>query len=225
MSIALCLLVWNEAPGCQLELPHIDFNLFDQVYAVDGGSTDGTIEILEAAGIKVHQQSRPSYNAAYSDALDIFETDAVVLYHPKGTIDPKSLETMVSLLNSGNDLVIASRMVNGAVNEEDHRLIKHRKWFGEGLSIASFARWNRRNVSRITDPLHGYRGCSRKFADSLVIRPSGVTADLEMVHHAYANDMRIAEFPVEETVRAEGSTHFPAYKTGKQLLRYLVSTR
>ena len=225
MSTSLCLLVWNEAHGCELEVPKIDFNLFDHVYAVDGGSTDGTVEILTSAGVQVHQQSRPSYNAAYADALRLYQTDSVVLYHPKGTIDPKSLKTMVSLLNTGNDLVIASRMMQGAVNEEDDQIIRHRKWFGEGLSIASSLRWNRNKSTRITDPLHGYRGCSRKFSDSLTFLPSGVTADLEMVHHAYVNDMSVAEFPVEESVRAEGSTHFPAYKTGKQLLKYLITAR
>ena len=53
MTIALCLLVWNEAHGCQVELPKINFSHFDQVFAIDGGSTDGTIEILENAGIEV----------------------------------------------------------------------------------------------------------------------------------------------------------------------------
>ncbi len=223
MSTALCLLVWNEAHGCQVELPQIDFTHFDQVFAIDGGSTDGTIEILEQAGISVHQQSKPSYNVAYIDALNTFSTDSIVLYHPKGTIDPGSLGTMVNLLNQGNDLVIASRMMPGAINEEDGKLLRHRKWFGEGLALAASMRWNRNKQKRISDPLHGYRGCSREFADTLILRPKGVTADLEMVRHAYGTCSRIAEFPIQEDVRAEGTTHFPAYKTGKQLIKYLIS--
>jgi len=222
MTTALCLLVWNEAHGCQAELPKIDFSLFDQVFAIDGGSTDGTVQILQAAGIDVYEQSKSSYNVAYVDALATFTTDAVVLYHPKGTIDPSSLSTMVDLLNKGNDLVIASRMIPGAINEEDDQLIRHRKWFGEGLALAASLRWNGKKIKRISDPLHGYRGCSRAFANSLVLRQYGVTADLEMVHHAYESKATVAEFPVQETVRAEGTTHFPAYKTGKQLIRYLL---
>jgi hypothetical protein len=170
----------------------------------------------------VRPQSRRSYNAAYIDALDFFDTDSVVLYHPKGTIDPSSLSVMVDLLNQGNDLVIASRMMPGAVNEEDDQIIRHRKWFGEGLALASSVRWNRNKAKRITDPLHGYRGCSRKFADSLNLRATGVTADLEMVQHAYESKALVVEFPIQESVRAEGTTHFPAYKTGKALLNYLI---
>jgi len=222
MSVSLCLLVWNEAHGCETELPKIDFSLFDQVFAIDGGSTDGTIENLENAGIEVRPQSRRSYNAAYIDALDFFDTDSVVLYHPKGTIDPSSLSVMVDLLNKGNDLVIASRMMPGAVNEEDDQIIRHRKWFGEGLALASSVRWNRSKAKRITDPLHGYRGCSRKFAYSLNLRATGVTADLEMVQHAYESKAQVVEFPIQESERVEGTTHFPAYKTGKELLKYLI---
>jgi glycosyltransferase involved in cell wall biosynthesis len=222
MSVALCLLVWNEAHGCANELPKIDFSLFDQVFAIDGGSTDGTVEILEKAGVQVLQQTRRSYNAAYLDALNHFNTNSVILYHPKGTIDPSSLATMVELLDEGYDLVIASRMMPGAVNEEDDRIIRHRKWFGEGLAIASSLRWNRKKIKRITDPLHGYRGCSRDFANSLNLRPTGVTADLEMVRHAYDSGAQVTEFPIKESVRSEGTTHFPAYKTGKQLLGYLM---
>lgn len=42
--------MWNEARGCEIELPRIDFSSFDEVYAVDGGSSDDTIQILEEAG-------------------------------------------------------------------------------------------------------------------------------------------------------------------------------
>ena len=222
MSTSLCLLVWNEAHGCAVELPKIDFSLFDHVYAIDGGSTDGTIELLSNAGIEVRKQSQSSYNAAYVDALNSFDTNSVVLYHPKGTIDPKSLSTMVDLLNMGNDLVIASRMMPGAVNEEDNRIIRHRKWFGLALAVASSIRWNRSNTERITDPLHGYRGCTRSFADSLHLRSTGVTADLEMIQHAYNSKARVAEFPVKESRRVRGTTHFPAYKTGKELIKYII---
>lgn len=132
---------------------------------------------------------------------------------------------MVDLLEAGNDLVIASRMMAGAINEEDDRVIKHRKWFGKSLSLAAKLRWSRSKSVMITDPLHGYRGCSKKFAESLSLLPRGVTADLEMVRHAYQGQLSIAEFPVQESIRIEGVTHFPAYKTGKELIKYLFKPK
>jgi len=42
MKITLCLLVFNERAGCEVDVPKLRRDTFDDVYAVDGGSTDGT---------------------------------------------------------------------------------------------------------------------------------------------------------------------------------------
>jgi len=223
LRISLCLLTWNEAHGCSVDLPHIDPSSYFEVFALDGGSTDGTLELLSEAGISVVAQRQRSYNAAYIEALEHFAGDALIFFHPKGTIDPSSLDIMRAKLEAGADLVIASRMLDHSTNEEDDGLFRPRKWFGQGLSIAASARWNRARTARITDPLHGYRACSRAFADDLSLLPRGVTADLEMVKHAYANDARVEEFAIHEAGREVGDTHFPAWSTGKQLVRFLMT--
>ena len=222
MNISLCLLTWNEAFGCAQDLPRIDLNHFEEVFALDGGSTDGTLKLLNQKGIRVVPQQQRSYNAAYVEALQHFTGDAVIFFHPKGTIQPDSLYIMREHLEAGADLVIASRMLDHSTNEEDGAFLRPRKWFGHGLSMASSLRWNRNRLPRITDPLHGYRGCSRHFASTLQLLPRGVTADLEMVHHAYKTSAIVQEFPVHETGREVGETHFPAWRTGKQLVRYLA---
>lgn len=223
MNTSLCLLTWNEIHGCQQVVPNLPASLFSEIFALDGGSTDGTIEYLSSQGIKVVHQRNRSYNAAYIEAISHYTGDAVVFYHPKGTVDEASLPLIVNELRSGKDLVIASRMLPTSTNEEDDQLIRHRKWFGQGLAFAAAARWNRSRIPRITDPLHGYRGCSRAFTDTLTLQPTGVTADLEMVRHAYAIGAPTSEIPVDESEREVGGTHFPAWNTGKALLKYLIS--
>ena len=223
MNISLCLLTWNEVYGCKQVVPELPSQLFSEIFALDGGSTDGTIEYLESAGIEVVPQVQRSYNAAYKEALDHYSGEAIVFYHPKGTVDEASLPLLVDKLNGGFDFVVASRMLPESRNEEDDQVLRHRKWFGLALSHAAALRWNRNSTTRITDPLHGYRGLSRTFADSLVLRPSGVTADLEMVRAAYCYCVRVTEVPVDESEREIGGTHFPAYSTGKALMRYLLT--
>ena len=222
-GITLCLLTWNEIHGCEQVIPNLPHESFSEVFALDGGSTDGTVEYLGAQGITVVHQRVRSYNAAYVEAIEHYSGDGIVFYHPKGTVDERSLPLLVRELEAGRDLVIASRMIHGATNEEDVQLIRHRKWFGKGLSLAADRRWNRSHIPRITDPLHGYRGCSRGFTDSLQLRGTGVTADLEMVRHAYEKGMSVSEIPVDESEREIGGTHFPALKTGRQLIRYLLT--
>lgn len=223
MRISLCLLTWDELVGCHHDVPLLPRDLFAEVFAVDAGSTDGTIEYLSERGIRVVTQAARSYNAAYIEAIATYQGDAIVFFHPKGTIDPRSLVEVVLALENGSDFVVASRMLPESENEEDSKWIRHRKWFGQVLSVASSLRWNHYGSPRLTDPLHGYRGCSRKFTDTLVLHNVGVTADLEMVKHAYLTMAHCSEISVTEKVRGDGGTHFPALSTGKQLLRYLMS--
>ncbi len=50
MTVALCLITWNELDGCKHDVPLIDRTKFEQILCVDGGSTDGTVEYLKEQG-------------------------------------------------------------------------------------------------------------------------------------------------------------------------------
>jgi glycosyltransferase involved in cell wall biosynthesis len=220
MRVTLCLLTWNELVGCEHDVPRLPLDRFDEVFAIDGGSTDGTIEYLRARGIIVHHQDRPTYNGAYSCAFDHCTTDALVMFHPKGSIDPAAVLSFRPLFEQGADLVIASRIGPGARNEEDDRIVKHRKWFVMGLGLLVSVLW-RRSGPHIWDVLHGFRGMRKQAFLAIDALPTGVSIDLEMVARAYKRRLRIATFPVEERSRLGGSTHFKAWPTGKRLLKYV----
>jgi glycosyltransferase involved in cell wall biosynthesis len=220
LRISLCLLTWNERAGCEVDVPRLPLTAFDEVYAVDAGSSDGTREYLEAQGITVHQQPVPGYNQAYLHAFRTCTTDALVLFHPKGSIDPAELLKFRPLFADGYDLIIASRLVKGARNEEDERLWRPRKWFVRGLGLLAAVLWRRRGY-RVQDVLHGFRGMRRNAFFAIAPLAEGVSIDLEMVVRAYRNGLGSIEFPVHERPRLSGETHFKAFQTGKRLLAYL----
>ena len=62
LTKALVLIVWNEVEGCRLDVPRLPRGDFDEVFAIDGGSTDGTVDYLKAQGIPVFRQRRRSLN-------------------------------------------------------------------------------------------------------------------------------------------------------------------
>ncbi|MBL8762945.1 MAG: glycosyltransferase [Phycisphaerae bacterium] len=226
MRVSLCFLVWNELGGCTLDVPRAPMDQFDEVYAVDGGSTDGTVEYLSSLGIPVHRQKIRGYNGAMIEAFERCTTDAAVVYHPKGSIDPAETLLCKQQLLEGNDLSIASRIMKGGANEEDGRLLKPRKWFVVGLGLTTALLWKRDRRRGVRQPmamdvLHGFRGMRRdKFFGIDPIR-EGLSMDLEMVARAYRKGYRVAEFPSREKPRAHGATHFKAWPTGKKLLKYL----
>lgn len=220
LRLSLCLLTWNEIDGCRKDVPLLSREGFDEIFAIDGGSTDGTVEYLTAQGITVFPQDARTYNGAYLSAFRRCTTDALVLFHPKGSIDPAVAQKFRPYFEQGCDLVIASRLVPGAVNEEDGKLFRPRKWFVRAVALAAALLW-RREGPLTWDVLHGCRGMRRDAFMRIDPIPQGVSVDLEMVARAYRFRMKRAEFPVEEKPRPSGSTHFKAWPTGKALLRYL----
>jgi glycosyltransferase involved in cell wall biosynthesis len=220
VTLSLCLLTWNELAGCQRDVPRLPLDQFDAVFALDNGSPDGTVEYLQAQGIRVHVQDAPTYNGAYLSAFRHCATDALVLYHPKGTIDPPAVLQFRPLFEQGADLVIASRIGSGARNEQDDQWLKHRKWFVMALGLVTSLLWRREGLL-IWDVLHGFRGMRKDAFERMALLPRGVSIDLEMVARAYKQRLRTATFPVAEQARPHGATHFKAWPTGKRLLRYL----
>lgn len=221
MRLALCLLTWNEVEGCRRDVPRLERSAFEEVFAIDGGSRDGTVEYLEGEGIPVYRQREPSLNAAYHDAIERTTCDAVVVFPPKGTIDPSATLAFRKLFEGGADLVVAGRSLPGGRTEEDDQLIKPRKWGIAWLSLFTSLVW-RGEGPRIRDVLHGFRGFKVDAFRKMAPTRSGLSIDLETVIRAYRLALRRCEFPVSERPRNYGETHFPIARTAVKLAAYLV---
>jgi glycosyltransferase involved in cell wall biosynthesis len=222
VKISLCLLVWNEIEGCKCDVPRLPRVVFDEIFAVDGGSTDGTVEFLQAHHIPVHRQLGLGLNAAYWHGIEVSQTDAVVFFFPKGTLPPEHLRRFRPLLEAGCDIVIASRNISGARNEEDIHIFRPRKWMVLILGLIVALIWKREGW-RVRDILHGVRGMT--VAGFRAMNPSraGLSIDLETVMRSYRLRLKRAEFPVQEKSRPFGDAHFKILPTGLKLLRTVIS--
>lgn len=194
---------------------------FDEVFALDGGSKDGTIAYLVSSGIPVVHQSKRGYDWAYKEAFERSSCDALVIFHPKGSVDPASLREVIKPLQDGYDLVIASRNVKGARNEEDGRFLKPRKWFVLALSALSAAIWRHDGGPVVWDVLHGYRAMRRSSFFAMEPIAKDMSMDLQMVIRSYRMGLKRIEVPIEESPRIDGVTHFKALPTGVKLLKYM----
>lgn len=220
MKISLCLVVWNELQGCHEDVPELPLDEFDEVFAVDGGSTDGTVEYLESCGISVYRQPKKGLNAAYVHADHIATGDAVVVFFPKGTLPTEDLRRFKPFFEKGYELVIASRQLPGSVNEEDRYFWRFRKWAVLGLAVTAAVIWCREGMW-IRDVLHGVKGWKRSTFNQMGVLDVGLSIDIEMVVRAYKLKIPRIEFPTTELSRGYNETRFKFWPTGKQLLSYL----
>lgn len=220
MTVALCLITWNELAGCRHDIPLIDRSQFEEIYCIDGGSTDGTVEYLEEQGIPVYKQTTKGLNQACKDGAERCTCDAFVFFHPKGSIPVEDTYKFRRYFEEGYDLVIGSRMLKESHNEEDGRLFKPRKWFVLGLGMFSAVLF-RREGNRIKDVLHGFRGMKKDKFLALDISDFSPSVDIEMVSRSYKLRMKRIEFPTREQERISGTTHFKAFPTGKKLIKYM----
>jgi len=222
VTISLCLMTWNERVGCERDIPRLPRDAFEEIYCVDGGSSDGTVEYLQSQGIAVHTQPKKGLNAAYIHANEVAKSDAVVVFFPKGNLPVEDLLKFRPLLEAGNHLVVASRQIPGSINEEDVHWWRPRKGAVWALSFLAMLLW-RREGHWVRDVLHGFKGFSREAFEKMRILDHGLSIDLEMVVRAYKLHLRRCEFPTSETARAHGVTHFRIWPTGKKLLAYMCT--
>lgn len=221
MKIALCLLTWNEIDGVRHDIPLIDKGKFEQIYCIDGGSMDGTVEYLEANGIPVYKQTAKGINQACLDGVDKCECDAFVFYHPKGTIPVEDTYKFRAFFEEGYEFVVGSRMMKGARNEEDSCLLKPRKWFVLGVGLVCRILFKREG-NTIWDTMHGFRGMTTQAFRRIGISNFDRSIDVEMVCRSYKYHLKRIEFPTTERSRIGGKTHFNALSTGWQVLKYIM---
>jgi glycosyltransferase involved in cell wall biosynthesis len=193
---------------------------YDAIYVVDGGSTDGTVEYFQQRGITVLGQSRRGRGDAFHIAFEQIDTDAYIFFSPDGNEDVKDFPRFRTFLQQGADLVIASRMMKGAVNEEDGQLFKWRKWGNNGFNLLANL-FFRRSGPYITDSINGYRAITRKAANSLKLDALGYTIEYQMTMRALKQKMTIVEFPTIEGQRIAGETQAKSIPTGLKFAKSL----
>ena len=206
-TIALCLLTLNEIDGCRHDIPLLSVDKFDQIYCLDGGSTDGTVEYISSLGIDVYKQKVPGLNNACIEAVEHCKCNALIFFHPKGTIPVESCYLFRPIFDRGYDLVIGSRMMKDSVNEEDIHFLRPRKWFVLFLALSAKLLFQKEG-NTVWDVLHGFRGIRVEAFRKMQISQMNPSVDIEMVCRAYKMGFSRYEFPVCESQRIGGGYTF-----------------
>ena len=222
MHITLCILTRNELPCVEIVFPQLPTPGpeagFDDIVVIDGNSTDGTVEYFQTRNIPVLKQRKLGRGGAFLDAFETLKSDGFIFFSPDGNEDPKDLPRFRQSFADGADLVIASRMMKGAVNEEDIHWFKPRKWANIGFNVLANLAFRRRG-GYVWDTINGYRAITAQAAARLKLDAADYTIEYQMTMRALKHGLNIVEFPTIEHQRVAGGTQAHSIPTGLRFIR------
>lgn len=220
MKRSLILLSFNEIEAAPKIFDRIPLSCAEEVVAVDGGSSDGTIDFLRSKNLKVVIQDKRGRGVAFQDAMKASRGESVVFFSLDGNEAPGDIPRLFELLDAGADVAIASRMMRGAFNEEDVRWIRLRKWVNHLFSNIANILWNRGHY--VTDTINGFRGIKREAFAATCPDADGFVIEYQMSIRAMKKDLNIVEIPTREGQRLGGESTAKSFPTGVVFIKQLL---
>lgn len=213
----LVLLTYDEIDGIKALFDKIPFGQVEEALAVDGGSTDGSVEFIKRRGIRVIPQEIKGRGEAFRVAVNRAGGEHIVFFSPDGNEDPDDIPKLLDLLERGADMAIASRFREGARNEEDDLLFPWRKWANQAFTWITNLIWG----GKITDTINGYRAITKDAFQKLKVDAQGYTIEYQMSIRAMKLGLNVEEIPTREGNRIGGKSKSRSIPTGLAFLRLL----
>ena len=229
--VSVIVPVLDEAPriGAVLQqLRYLDLGpqgLVHEIVVVDGGSNDGTLDILHSEpDIRIVEASCKGRGEAVHIGLQSARGEYVVVFPGDGEYDVDSIAGIIEeLRKEPNNVVLASRTLGGssasqrlrAVYGENRMLYMLSHWGGVIVTLMLMARLDR----IVSDPLSGVRGARRDIFGRLDNSAPGLDYDVQWVKRAVESGHRVIEIPVDYHPRSWRDGKKTNARDGIQALR------
>lgn len=214
-ALSVVIPALNEARNLDRILPQLGLALAElrattEIIVVDGGSRDGTQEVVRKHGARLVSQRLPGFGGAYRAGFEQARGEYVLTLDADGSHDPSFLSDLWGARSSG-DVVIASRYVPGgaAVMPAWRRVLSRilNSAFGRGLSLP------------IHDLSSGFRLYRRSVLPELELKATDFDVLQEILIRALAAGYRVEEVPFRYQARLSGRSHARLLKFALSYLR------
>ncbi len=205
----------NEVGSIEAVLNDIPKNRVDEVLVADGGSTDGTQELVTKLGYQIVTQKIKGFGAAIKNGIEKAKGDVIIVLNADGSQDPRDIPKLLDKLNEGYDLVLASRYLPGGGSEDD--TILH----FIGNKIFTFL-GNLLYQVNVSDVLYFFLAARKEIFNTT--KPdcphAGYCAEVPI--KAKKAGFRIGEIPSFEKKRTAGKAKVHAFSAGLKILITLL---
>jgi glycosyltransferase involved in cell wall biosynthesis len=207
MKATLLALSYNEIDGVKAIMPKIDHKLLHEIIVVDGGSTDGTIEWLNANGYKVVVQTQPGLGSAYREGLKVATGDIIITFSPDGNSLPDRIPALIEKMTEGPDVVTVSRYLGDAKSEDDDFVTAIGNWLFTKAYNILFGQ-------SVTDYLVMYRAFKTTLVKELDINHGAISWQSQLMCRAARAGKDIQEIDGDEPARIGGKRKMNPIRNG-----------
>lgn len=109
----------NEVGSIEAVLNDIPKDIVEEVLVADGGSTDGTVDLVTKLGYRIVTQEKKGFGAAIMAGIQASRGDVVIVLNADGSQEVKDVKKLLDKIDEGYDLVMASRYLPGGGSEDD----------------------------------------------------------------------------------------------------------
>ena len=215
VRVSVIIPAWNEEESIGRVLAAIPRDQVDEVLVVDGGSTDRTVALAQAAGARVWVEQRRGYGRACASGAEQALGEILVFMDADGADDPRFTLNLLAPLKLGQaDLVLGSRL---AGQMEPGAMPWHQKagnWLSAGLIRGLYG-------CRLTD-LSPFRAVRKSRLVELNMREMTYGWPTEMLVKAARRGWRLVEVPVDYRARLGGQSKISGTLKGSLLATYFI---
>ena len=218
-TVSVVVPALNEAPNLPYVLPLIPAWVAE-VILVDGGSTDGTVEVARALlpGVRIVRQSgRGKGNALRSGFLSA-TGDIIVMLDADGSTLPTEIPAFVGVLLAGADFAKGSRFSQGGGSEDISLFRMLGNLYFVVMARILFG-------GRYTDLCYGYNAFWRRHLSLLDLDADGFEVETMMNLRALQRGLKVVEVSSFEACRKFGTSRLRAVPDGLRVLRIVVRER